>query len=128
AESASLCILLTCRDTVSTSSQLALAFGLGVRVNLGDAGLASIAGRFLEVPGSQIQALEAVANASIAFGAVRKGELLEGTVGPAASFLIPISGELRARAPFIGAGFRRATQKVGTLGPQVGFGPLKRTA
>jgi len=128
AESASLCILLTCRDTVSTSSQLALAFGLGVRVNLGDAGLASIAGRFLEVPGSQIQALEAVANASIAFGAVRKGEFLEGTVGPAASFLIPISGPLRARAPFVGARFRRETRKAGTLGLQIDFAPLKITA
>ncbi|PYP57828.1 MAG: hypothetical protein DMD44_09425 [Gemmatimonadetes bacterium] len=128
AESASLCLLLTCRDTVSTTSQLALGFGLGVRVNVGDAVVANIAGRFLEVPGSQIQALEAVANASVAFGAVRKGEFLEGTVGPAASFLIPISGELRARAPFIGARFRRETKKVGTLGLQIDFAPLKLTA
>src|SRR2546430_3637105 len=128
AESAPLCVLLTCRDTVSTTSQLALAFGLGVRVNVGDAGVATVAGRFLEVPGSDIQALEAVANASVALGAVRKGEFLEGTVGPAASFLIPISGELRARAAFIGARFRRETKKAGTLGLQIDFAPLKLTA
>src|SRR5207302_508056 len=83
---------------------------------VGDAAVASIAGRFLEVPGSQIQAVEAVANASIALGAVRKGEFLEGTVGPAASVLIPISGGLHARAPFLGARFRRETKKAGTLG------------
>ena len=128
AESAPLCVLLTCRDTVSTTSQLALAFGLGVRVNVGDAGVATIAGRFLEVPGSDIQALEAVANASVALGAVRKGAFLEGTVGPAASFLIPVSGALRARAPFLGARFRRETKKAGTLGLQIDFAPLKITA
>ena len=110
------------------ATTLGLAFGLGVRVNVGDAAVASIAGRFLEVPGSQIQALEAVAHASIAFGAVRKGAFLEGTVGPAASFLIPVSGALRARAPFIGARFRRETKKAGTLGLEIDFAPLKITA
>ena len=125
----SLClVIVSCSATASATSQLALAFGLGLRVNVGDAGVASIAGRFLEVPGSQIQALEAVANASLAFGAVRKGEFLEGTVGPAASFLIPISGALRARAPFIGARFRRETNKAGTLGLQIDLAPLKITA
>jgi len=128
AESAPLCLLLTCRDTVSSTSQLALAFGLGLRVNVGDAAVATIAGRFLEVPGSEIQALEAVANASVALGAVRKGEFLQGTVGPAASILIPISGELRARAPFVGARFRRETKRAGTLGLQIDFAPLKITA
>ena len=126
----SLCVLsiIPCSTTHSATSQLGLAFGLGVRVNVGDAAVASIAGRFLEVPGSQIQALEAVAHASIAFGAVRKGAFLEGTVGPAASFLIPVSGALRARAPFIGARFRRETKKAGALGLEIDFAPLKITA
>ena len=60
--------LLLCGDTVSTSSQLALAFGLGVRLNVGSAAVATLEGRFLQVPGSDIQALEAVANASVALG------------------------------------------------------------
>src|SRR5437879_3736653 len=125
----SLCLLsIICDASASATSQLALAFGLGVRVNVGSAAVATVAGRFLEVPGSQIQALEALANASIAFGAVRKGEFLEGTVGPAASFLVPISGTLRARAPFVGALFRRETKKAGTLGLQIDFAPLKITA
>src|SRR5437016_8398460 len=125
----SLClIVLSCTAHTSATSQVALAFGLGVRVNVGRAAAATVAGRFLEVPGSQIQALEAVANASIAFGGVRKGEFLEGTVGPAASVLIPISGELRARAPFVGARFRRETKRAGTLGLQIDFAPLKMTA
>lgn len=125
----SLCVVVvSCSANVNASSQLALAFGIGVRVNLGPAAVATVAGRFLEVPGSQIQALEAVANASIAFGAVRKGAFLEGTVGPAASFLIPVSGALRARAPFIGARFRRETKRAGTLGLQIDFAPLKITA
>jgi len=125
----SLCVLsLIACSPASPTSQLALAFGLGVRVNVGSAAVATVAGRFLEVPGSQIQALEALANASIAFGAVRKGEFLEGTVGPAASFLVPISGTLRARAPFVGARFRRETKKAGTLGLQIDFAPLKITA
>src|SRR6266516_1071197 len=34
--------LLLCGDTVSTTSQLALAFGLGVRVNVGDAAVAGV--------------------------------------------------------------------------------------
>ena len=123
------CVLnLACSANRSATSQLALAFGLGARVNLGRAVVATVAGRFLEVPGSQIQALEVVANASIAFGAVRKGAFLEGTVGPAASFLIPVSGALRARAPFIGARFRRETKKAGTLGLEIDFAPLKITA
>src|SRR6184192_2935076 len=125
----SLCVLsLIACSPASPTSQLALAFGLGVRVNVGSAAVATVAGRFLEVPGSQIQALEALANASIAFGAVRKGEFLEGTVGPAASFVVPISGTLRARAPFVGARFRRETKKAGTLGLEIDFAPLKITA
>ncbi|MGH7546617.1 MAG: hypothetical protein ACREMM_00415 [Gemmatimonadales bacterium] len=127
AESASICVLITCSDTVSTTSQLALAFGLGVRLNVGDHAAATVQGRFLQVPGSQIQALEAVANASVMFGSARKGEFLEGTLGPAASFLIPISGSLRGRAPFAGVRFRRDTKKAGTVGLEIDFAPLKVT-
>src|SRR5882724_2486430 len=80
----SLCLLsiISCNASASATSQLALAFGLGVRVNVGGAAVATLAGRFLEVPGSQIQALEAVANASVALGGVHKGQLLAGTLGP----------------------------------------------
>ena len=125
-ESATLCPLL-CADTLSTSSQFALAFGLGVRLNLGDAAVASVEGRFLQVPGSQIQALELAANASVALGSARKGEFLEGTLGPVASFLIPLSGPLRGRAPFIGVRFRRDTKKSGTIGLQIDFASLHLT-
>ena len=124
----SLCLLfISCNANASATSQLALAFGLGMRVNVGRAVVATLAGRFLEVPGSQIQALEAVANASVAFGGVRKGEFLDGTVGPAASFLIPISGSLHGRAPFVGARFRRDTKKAGTVAVQIDLAPLRIT-
>src|SRR5881396_3514834 len=125
----SLCLLfISCNANTSATSQLALAFGLGMRVNAGRAVVATLAGRFLEVPGSQIQALEAVASASVAFGSVRKGEFLDGTVGPAASFLIPISGSLHGRAPFVGARFRRDTKKAGTVAVQIDLAPLRITA
>jgi len=126
----SLCLLsiIACNATASATSQLALAFGLGVRVNVGRTVVATLAGRFLEVPGSQIQALEAVANASVAFGGVRKGEFLAGTVGPAASVLIPIAGSLHGRAPFVGARFRRDTKKAGTLAVQIDLAPIRITA
>src|SRR6266702_2516740 len=94
--------LLLCGDTVSTTSQLALAFGLGVRVNVGDAAVATVLGRFLQVPGSDIQALELVATASVALGKLRRGAFLEGTLGPSVSALIPVSGSLRGRGPFAG--------------------------
>jgi len=124
----SLCLLfISCNANTSATSQLALAFGLGMRVNAGRAVVATLAGRFLEVPGSQIQALEAVASASVAFGSVRKGEFLDGTVGPAASFLIPISGSLHGRAPFVGARFRRDTKKAGTVAVQIDLAPLRIT-
>ncbi len=126
-ESASLCAPVLCSDTVSTSSQVGLAFGLGVRVNVGTAAAATLEGRFLQVPGSDIQALEAVANASVAFGSLRKGEFLEGTVGPAVSVLVPVSGALRGRAPFLGVRFRRDTKKAGTVGLQIDFAPLEVT-
>ena len=120
--------LLLCGDTVSTTSQLALAFGLGVRVNVGRGAAATLEGRFLQVPGSDIQALEAVATASVAFGSVRKGAFLAGTLGPAASFLIPISGPLRGRAPFAGVRFRRDTKKAGSVGLEIDFAPLEVTS
>lgn len=124
----SLCLPLSpCSDTVSTSSQVAIGFGLGVRVNLGGAGAALVEGRFLQVPGSDIQALEARVNAAIAFGSKRKGEFLEGTLGPAVSVLIPVSGPLRARSPFAGVRFRRDTKKAGTVGLEIDFAPLKVT-
>ncbi len=124
----SLCVfIISCSATTTATSQLALAFGLGVRVNVGRAAVATVAGRFLEVPGSQIQALEAVANASVAFGGVRKGKFLEGTVGPAASFFVPISGSLRGRAPFVGARFRRDTKKAGTVAVQIDLAALRIT-
>jgi len=126
----SLCLLsiIPCTASASATSQFALGFGLGVRVNVGGAAVATLAGRFLEVPGSRIQALEAVVNASVAFGGVRKGEFLDGTVGPAASFLIPISGSLQGRAPFVGARFRRDTKKAGTVAVQIDLAPLRITA
>ncbi len=96
-ESTSLCLLLSCTDTVSTSSQVALTFGLGVRINAGKDAAAVIEGRFLEVPQSEIQALEARANVSIALGSPRTGQFTAGTLGPAASYLVPLSGPLRAR-------------------------------
>ncbi len=126
----SLCLLsiISCNASASATSQLALAFGLGVRVNVGGAAVATLAGRFLEVPGSQIQALEAVANASIALGGVHKGQLLAGTLGPVVSAFIPISGPLRGRSPFAGVRFRRDTKKAGSLGLQIDYAPLEVTA
>jgi len=120
--------LLLCGDTVSAASQIALAFGLGVRVNVGSAAVATLEGRFLQVPGSDIQALEAVANASIALGSAHKGALLEGTLGPAVSAFIPISGSLRGRGPFAGVRFRRETNKAGSLGLEIDYAPLEVTA
>ena len=125
----SLCLLsIICDASASATSQLALAFGLGVRVNVGGAAVATLAGRFLEVPGSQIQALEAVANASVALGGVHKGQLLAGTLGPVVSAFIPISGPLRGRSPFAGVRFRRDTKKAGSLGLQIDYAPLEVTA
>jgi len=120
--------LLLCGDTVSTTSQLALAFGLGVRVNVGSAAVATLEGRFLQVPGSDIQALEAVANASVALGKLHTGELLAGTLGPVVSAFIPISGPLRGRSPFAGVRFRRDTKKAGSLGLEIDYAPLEVTA
>src|SRR5207253_5310245 len=112
----------------SDLSQLALAFGLGVRVNLGASAAVAVEGRFLQVPGSQIQALEARANAASAVGSLHRGEFVEGTLGPAVSVFIPASGSLRGRAPFGGVRFRRDTKKAGTVGLQIDFASLEVTA
>ena len=122
------CPPILCQDTVSTSSQIALAFGLGVRLDVGGRAVATLEGRFLQVPGSQIQALEARLNASLALGSRHMGEFLEGTLGPAASVFIPVSGSWRGRAPFAGVRFRRDTKKAGTVGLQIDFAPLKVTS
>src|SRR5438067_2772914 len=48
----SLCLLfIACNANTSATSQLALAFGLGMRVNAGRAVVATLAGRFLVVQG-----------------------------------------------------------------------------
>src|SRR5437870_9816204 len=75
----------------------------------------------------QIQSLEARLNASVALGSRHKGEFLEGTLGPAASVFIPVSGSWRGRAPFAGVRFRRDTKQAGTVGLQIDFAPLKVT-
>lgn len=72
-ESEAACLpILGCQDTVSTTSQVALGFGLGVRVTVASRVAGLLEGRFLQVPGSDIQALEARANVSIAFGSPRQ--------------------------------------------------------
>jgi hypothetical protein len=127
-ESSGPCVpVFGCQDTVTTSSQIALAIGLGVRANLGANAVAMIEGRFLQVPGSQIQALEARASAAAALGSPHKGEFVDGTLGPIVSFLIPVSGALQGRAPFAGVRFRRDTKKTSTVGLEIAFAPLKVT-
>lgn len=116
--------LVACQDTVSATNQFAIGFGLGVRVTLADAAVGLVEGRFLEVPGSAIQALEARASAAVALGSIRKGAFLEGTVGPTLSAMIPLSGPWRAREPFLGVRFRRDTKKA-TVGLQIDFAPLQ---
>lgn len=113
--------------SVSTTSEFGLGFGLGVRVNAGPYAAALIEGRFFQVPNSTIQSLEARANVSIAFGSERKGQLLEGTLGPTVGALIPVSGPLRARGPMAGVRFRRDTKKAGTIGLEIDFAPLRVT-
>ncbi len=109
-----------------TTNQLGLGFGLGVRLNLGNAGAALLEGRFFQVPNSAIQALEGRANVSIAFGKPRRTELLNGTLGPAVGLLIPVSGPFEGRAPTFGVRFRRDTKK-GTLGLQIDYAALRVT-
>ena len=119
-------LLGLCGSTQPTS-QLTIGFGLGVRVNAGSDVAALVEGRFLQVPNSAIQGLEARANLSLAFGSPHTGEFLDGTLGPAASFMIPIAGSLRGRAPFVGVRFRRDTKKTGSVGLQIDYAPLRIT-
>jgi len=127
-ESASVCPLL-CKDTVSTTSQLGLGFGLGLRVGAaGDHATALVEARFFQVPATSIQALEARANVSLLLGNPRASELLNGTVGPELGFLIPVSGPMRGRGPTFGVRFRRDTKKpASSLALHVDYAPLKIT-
>ncbi len=122
-------LLFTCTGTtpVETTSQIGFAFGLGVRAGLGRDIVASIEGRFLQVPNSFIQGLEARANVSAALGSVRQTELLGGTVGPVVGVWIPLSGTLRGRGPLTGVRFRRDTKKAGAVGLQIDYAPLQVT-
>src|SRR5258708_5596167 len=113
--------------SVATTSELGFAYGLGVRVNLGPAIVGLVEGRFFQVPNSAIQALEARANLSLAFGQPRASQLLAGTVGPEASSLIHLSGPLQARAPFLGVRFRRDTKKSAAIGLQIDYAAFKIT-
>src|SRR5260370_812489 len=106
---------------------LRLGFGPGVRANRGSDAVAMLEGRFLEIPGSAIQALEARATAALALGSPYTGQFLAGTVGPALGVLIPISGPLRGRGPFVGARFRRDTKTSGSVGLEIDFAPLQVT-
>src|SRR5437879_1079723 len=54
-ESTSLCLLLSCTDTVSPSSQVALAFGLGVRIKPGKDAAPVIEGRGLAALGTGVR-------------------------------------------------------------------------
>jgi hypothetical protein len=120
-------LLLGLCGSTQPSSQLALGFGLGLRINAGENVTGLVEGRFFQVPNSAIQALEARANISVALGPPRKGEFLQGTLGPALSAFIPISGPLRGRAPFAGVRFRRDTKKAGAVGLEIDFAPLRVT-
>ena len=113
--------------TTATTSELGFAYGLGLRVNAGNAVVGLVEGRFFQVPNSAIQALEARANVSLAFGKPRASQLLAGTVGPEASYLVHLSGPLQARAPFLGVRFRRDTKKAGAIGLQIDYAPFKVT-
>lgn len=117
----------TSSTPASTSSELGYAFGLGVRVNVGADVAGILEGRFFQVPHSAIQALEARANVSVGFGKPREGDFLQGTLGPAVSFLIPVSGPLEGRGPFFGVRFRRDTEKAGTVGLELDYAPLRVT-
>jgi hypothetical protein len=106
------------------TSEIGLAFGLGLRVNIGTQAAALVEGRFFQVPNSAIQALEGRANVSLAFGSPRKTQMLNGTLGPAVGILSRLSGPLEGRGPTLGVRFRRDTKK-GSLGLQIDYAPLR---
>ena len=120
-------LLFTCSGTtpVSTTSQLGLGFGLGVRVNAGRDVAGLVEGRFFQVPNSFVQGIEGRVNVSVAFGKPRPTELLSGTLGPALGFLSHLDGPLQGRGPLVGVRFRRDTKKAGTLGLQIDYAPLR---
>ncbi|HXI33642.1 MAG TPA: hypothetical protein VNH63_06120, partial [Gemmatimonadales bacterium] len=113
--------------TTATTNELGFAYGMGLRINIGPEIVGVVQGRFFQVPNSAIQALEARADLSVAFGKPRPTQLLAGTVGPEASYLIHLSGPLEARAPFVGVRFRRDTKKSGSIGLQIDYAPFKIT-
>lgn len=117
--------LLGCNTSAPTSNEIALGFGLGVRLNLGTQATALVEGRFFQVPNSAIQALEGRANVSLAFGKPRQTQLLAGTLGPAISLIVPLSGPMEGRGPALGVRFRRDTKKTGSLGLQIDYAPLR---
>ncbi|HEX4633758.1 MAG TPA: hypothetical protein VH163_08000 [Gemmatimonadales bacterium] len=111
-----------------TTTQIGFGFGLGLRVTAGKDASAQIEGRFFQVPQSAIQALEVRANVSLLLGTPRVTQLTNGTLGPALAFVIPISGPLKGRAPFLGVRFRRDTKKASSvLGLEVDWAPLQIT-
>lgn len=109
------------------SSEIGIGFGLGVRVNIGNQAAALVEGRFFQVPNSAIQALEARANVSLAFGKVRESQIRGGTLGPAVGLLLALGGPLEGRGPTFGVRFRRDTKKAGSLGLQIDYAPLRVT-
>jgi hypothetical protein len=119
--------LLGICSAARATNEIALGFGLGVRLNLGNHFAGLVEGRFFQVPNSAIQALEARANLSLAFGKPRQTELLNGTLGPVVGMLFPLSGPMAGRGPTVGVRFRRDTKKSGTLGLQVDYAPLRLT-
>ena len=113
--------------TTGTTTQIAIGYGLGLRIAAGSHAVAMIEGRFFQVPNSAIQTLEARASASFAFGPRRDGAFLAGTLGPTVSMLIPVSGPLRARTPAAGVRFRRDAKGKSTVGLQIDYAPLEIT-
>src|SRR5438034_9344561 len=65
--------LLGLCGSAQPTSQLAIGFGLGVRVNAGSDVAALVEGRFLQVPDSASQGLEARPNVALAFGRPHRG-------------------------------------------------------
>lgn len=118
--------LLGICTSAEPTNEFALGFGLGVRVNIGAQAAALVEGRFFQVPNSAIQALEGRANLSLAFGKPRTTQMLNGTLGPAAGFLVNLSGPFQGRSPTFGVRFRRDTKK-GTLGLQIDYAQLRAT-
>lgn len=120
--------LLGCDTGAQATNEIALGFGLGVRLTLGAQAAALVEGRFFQVPNSAIQALEARANVSLAFGKPPKTELLNGTLGPAVSLVSNLSGSLQARAPAFGIRFRRDTKKKSSsLGLEIDYAQLRQS-